>query len=432
MTPKCLKAQYGVPDGTLSHEGNELALFETLDDEWDQEDLDIFYKQMQLNIPKGFGPKQINLDGAQGPAPNATGAGDESTLDVNVVIPVIYPQRPIVYQIKWLVPTGDNANGIFDYFMDAFSGPFCKDNGHEGSVKDCNEQAVPHVLSISWGGEENPSLVAFHKVSQPVPLSLAATLFHIRYELTDAYFQHQCTEWMKFGLAGSSVFFASGDDGTQETADCYGPNKDIFTPDGPSSCPYITAVGSTYLPPGSKVGDTEKVTAEFGPGGGFSNIFPTPDWQAKAVGEYLSKHAPSYKSYNTTDGKIPTKGGEGIYNRGGRGFPDIAANGWNIYSVEGGEGDAVGGTSASAPLVASMFNLINEERIKAGKGPVGFINPALYQLYEKGGAFTDITQGDMSGSSNCGRRDSRPHRDGTRRLVSARQSTRRCTISLCS
>ena len=32
------------------------------------------------------------------------------------------------------------------------------------------------------------------------------------------------------------------------------------------------------------------------------------------------------------------------------------------------------GTSASAPVVASMITMINDARIANGKGPVGFIN----------------------------------------------------------
>ncbi|KAK5170613.1 uncharacterized protein LTR77_005202 [Saxophila tyrrhenica] len=38
-----------------------------------------------------------------------------------------------------------------------------------------------------------------------------------------------------------------------------------------------------------------------------------------------------------------------------------------------------GGTSASTPIVAAMFNRIVEERLRASKGPLGFINLVLYQ-----------------------------------------------------
>ena len=35
------------------------------------------------------------------------------------------------------------------------------------------------------------------------------------------------------------------------------------------------------------------------------------------------------------------------------------------------------GTSASAPVVASMITLINDARITAGKKPAGFLNPMV-------------------------------------------------------
>jgi tripeptidyl-peptidase I len=35
------------------------------------------------------------------------------------------------------------------------------------------------------------------------------------------------------------------------------------------------------------------------------------------------------------------------------------------------------GTSASAPVVASMITLINDARITAGKNSVGFLNPTV-------------------------------------------------------
>lgn len=207
---------------------------------------------------------------------------------------------------------------------------------------------------------------------------------------------------MKLGLAGTTVFFASGDDGTGVRC----PPDNRFVVEGPPACPYVTAVGGTRLPAGARSGDPEVVTDLYAPGGGFSNIFPTPAYQAKAVGAWRAKYAPRYRSYNITDGKVPS-GGKGIYNRGGRGYPDIAAIGQQLWTVEGGDNFVNAGTSASTPIVAAMFNLINEDRIKAGRKKLGFINPALYQLYEKGGAFNDITIGSMApsyngnGSYNC-------------------------------
>lgn len=90
--------------------------------------------------------------------------------------------------------------------------------------------------------------------------------------------------------------------------------------------------------------------------------------------------------------------GGGIYNRIGRGFPDVSAVGDNGAIVGRGDHFLEGGTSMSAPLVAAIFTRINEERIHAGKGPIGFANPTLYAHPEM---FRDITIGNQAGGG-CG------------------------------
>lgn len=62
---------------------------------------------------------------------------------------------------------------------------------------------------------------------------------------------------------------------------------------------------------------------------------------------------------------------------GGRGYPDVSAIGdWFIVAARGTFG-RIGGTSLSAPVWAAVITRINEERIAAGKGTLGFINPTL-------------------------------------------------------
>ncbi|KAJ3483995.1 hypothetical protein NLG97_g7165 [Lecanicillium saksenae] len=151
----------------------------------------------------------------------------------------------------------------------------------------------------------------------------------------------------------------------------------------------MTVVGATELREGSKPGDAETATMhKFSSGGGFSNIMKTPDYQKDAVATYLSKHNPGYKSYETDDnGKIP-KDTDGIYNRAGRGYLDVSANGLNGVVVLDGKEYHSGGTSMSA-LITRIIN----ERISNGKkGPLDFLNPALYQ---NPGTFNDITSGDQ-------------------------------------
>jgi subtilase family serine protease len=80
------------------------------------------------------------------------------------------------------------------------------------------------------------------------------------------------------------------------------------------------------------------------------------------------------------------------YNANGRGYPDVSVAGALYEVVIGGSWYLVSGTSASAPVVAGMISLVNAARMKKGLSAVGWINPALYALYQN---FTmDITSGD--------------------------------------
>jgi tripeptidyl-peptidase-1 len=123
---------------------------------------------------------------------------------------------------------------------------------------------------------------------------------------------------------------------------------------------------------------------DFYSGGGFSNVFALPSYQSKAVTNYLTKYPPAYSS--------------AIYNNSGhaRAYPDISALGLKLATVYLGNIYGVGGTSASTPLIGGIVTLLNEARIAAGKGPVGFLNPTIYAHPE---AFNDITLG---GNPGCG------------------------------
>ena len=154
-------------------------------------------------------------------------------------------------------------------------------------------------------------------------------------------------------------------------------------------------------------------------GGGFSNIYATPDYQKSAVETFLSQHSPPYKSYSVLvndTSQIPALESKGVFNRIGRGIPDVrdaitmiflsnasviltthlqvAANGDNSAIYNAGEFQRSGGTSASTPIFASVVNRINEERLKAGKKPVGFMNPTLYKNPQ---ILNDITNGTNPG-----------------------------------
>lgn len=130
----------------------------------------------------------------------------------------------------------------------------------------------------------------------------------------------------------------------------------------------VTSVGST-------TGIKQEQAASFS-SGGFSNIFPRPSYQEKAVFNYLDSLGDTYS---------------GRFNASGRAFPDVSALGIGLQIVANGSIEAIGGTSASSPIWASIVGLLNDELIGKGMPVVGFLNPLIYEHPE---ALKDITLGE--------------------------------------
>lgn len=347
-----------------------MGLYQSYDQRWSKDDLDSFAKHYAMNIPQGTYPEVRGINGASNPGGPITG-GTEAILDFEMAMPIVYPQGTVDYIVK---DPANSGNGMFNLFLDAIDGSYCAYEGGDDPTIDgtptsnlCGIFTPTNVLSISYGLEEN--------------------------DYPAKYLKRQCYEWMKLGLRGTSVFVSSGDDGAAGPGvACLGPNEDIFVVQAPASCPYVTTVGATEW----TLQGNEVATSGYGSGGGFSNVFVMPDYQKSVVGAYLSNHNPGYPSYQTSDGNIPSTGG--FYNSAGRGYPDIAALGTNGTLWVQGEIGSGYGTSMSTPIVAAMFNRINEERLDVGKSPVGFVNPALYAHYEM---FNDITIGNQGDGHGC-------------------------------
>lgn len=179
----------------------------------------------------------------------------------------------------------------------------------------------------------------------------------------------------------------------------------VYNPDQLSSCPYITSVGATALFANQTVLDPESAMqvnlgpgplSRFGSHGGFSNYFSRPSYQAATVQNYLDNHNPGLKSYVANKEASNIGEGSGVYNRAGRAFPDVSANGAFMLAYVNGSVNHWYGTSLSSPIWASVVTLLNQARSEAGKGPVGFINPTLYA---NPWALNDIVNGS---NPNCG------------------------------
>jgi len=177
--------------------------------------------------------------------------------------------------------------------------------------------------------------------------------------------------FQQFAAQGQSFFLASGDSGVF-----------LGAAPPPSDDPYITVVGGTTLttsgPGGSWVSETAWSWFNSDSGtnastGGISTTYTIPSWQAPV-------------SMASNQGSTAW-----------RNVPDVAltADGvWVVYND--GQTSEFGGTSCAAPLWAAFTALVNEQGSLNQRGPVGFLNPALYALglgANYAAMFHDITTG---------------------------------------
>jgi len=211
-------------------------------------------------------------------------------------------------------------------------------------------EGAPKVHSISYGSKE--------------------TAFEV------ADMERDNTEFQKLGVQGHTILVASGDSGTghQGIFRCKG-----FAPNFPSTSPYVTSVGGTYI----SASDEKSWNYS---GGGFSTAFPMPAYQQEKVAAYLQSQGTS----------LPDSS---LFNASNRAVPDISAVATNFNVLMQGFWDnQASGTSASAPVWAAIFSLINDARTGLKKPPLGFVNPALYKLTSVG---RDITSGEPNQDKPC-------------------------------
>jgi len=185
------------------------------------------------------------------------------------------------------------------------------------------------------------------------------------------------TAFMKAGAMGLSILFASGDQGVCGREGCGSGARKRFKPDFPGGSPYHTSVGGTDFYT-SSIGEEQAWRSG---GGGFSDTFAIPEYQADAVAKYKADLAAA--------GLAPAAS---LYNDTGRGYPDVSALGGQKapYCINVGRWTGVAGTSASCPVVGAVFARLNALRLAKGQPPMGFLNPFIYQ---NPSAFQDVTKG---------------------------------------
>ena len=311
-TPPQVAQAYQFPS-TASGAGQTIGIIE-LGGGYRQADLTAYFKTLGQAAPA---ITAVSVDKGKNAPSTASSADGEVMLDIEVAASVAPGAKIVVY----FTPNTDQG------FTDAIT----------TAVHDTTNK--PSVISISWGGPES-SWTSQAMTALDAACESAAAL-------------------------GVTITVAAGDDGSTDGAT--GNNVDF-----PASSPHVLACGGTKLDANgstlvSEVVWNELASSEGATGGGVSNVFPLPTWQANA--------------------KVPAPGNSA----GGRGVPDVAgdADPTTGYTIRvDGQTTVIGGTSAVAPLWAGLVAVANQQL----GAQVGFIQPAIYAA-KAAAAFNDITQG---------------------------------------
>ncbi|KAI1086285.1 subtilisin-like protein [Rostrohypoxylon terebratum] len=400
-SPKCLRSLYNIPPAPSPPHVSSLGIYETAWTAWLPDDLDQFFERFQPGL-KGQRPILQAIDGGYTQTDYKISPFNlESDLDFEYAM-ALTNATVVNLQVgdKYLLGDLNDMLAAFDVYycgaLDPSIDPIFPDDQPGGYNKstDCGTLSPPKVVSISY---------AWPEVDFP-----------------PEYLQRQCLEFLKLGLMGVTVIAASGDTGTQSgtapgTCIDKGTKQDsnyttgMFSPQWPSGCPWVTSVGGTQFPikPGNNSASTTNVSTprtneiafnmelrsggKLSSGGGFSNTMPMPNYQKEAVEAYLSREQEHISSLVRSGYLGDTNGPPNM-----RGFPDLSIIASSYLTVVDGELKSIHGTSASAVVFASMVAMVNEDRRRARKPPVGFINPILYANPE---IFNDVTTGHNFG---CG------------------------------
>jgi len=336
--PQLIWKTYSMPNETDSTPKADQSVFEALGQSYDPNDLTAF--QQQFNLPvqaikKVVGP---NTPSDCRASPNNCA---EASLDVQYIMSLAQGAP------TWYWSIDQSVQNIFLEFIQEVA----------------KDPAPPQVYSISYGGPEH---------LQDVPVM---NQFNI--------------EVCKMGLRGFTLFVASGDDGVAGYEARGNPSACGFYPEYPANCPYVTTVGAT-MGPESRNPEITCQSDKGGiitSGGGFSNNFAQPSYQATAVAQYLRT------------ANLPPAG---QFNPQGRAYPDVSSLGYNYNVVIGGHTYGLSGTSASTPVFCAMVTLVNGDRETKGKASLGFLNPLLYAIDKS--VYNDITVG----YNNCAASQSSP------------------------
>jgi len=266
---------------------------------------------------------------------------------------------------------------------------------------------LAHLILLAVPPAETEGVQGFPNLFKAISGEIAATppgtMFSMSLSATEQDFGGAAAQQTaKFdqvfrqGLAKNDNFFAAtGDFGSTSFAKQH-KDANLFTSPVvgyPSTSPYVVAVGGTQvqdgwtwdptsndaftssgdfnpaywnaIPSGSSEAVWNESWAPIGTGGGASVIYFRPSWQTGVDPGYGNHRLVLDTSWNAA-----VNGGVDVYITA---YPEFNCGNtsgcWTFF----------GGTSAATPQTAALVALANAARAGAGKQPLGFLDPLLYQ-----------------------------------------------------
>ncbi len=198
---------------------------------------------------------------------------------------------------------------------------------------------------------------------------------------------------------GQTIYAAASDRGSEDCSNqAISGAGGLLSVEYPASDPSLTAVGGTYVTSWSGAGTDEVWNGALGQGtggaggGGYSDYFAEPSWQAAAVGN-LANGTCDNGSDNLS----------GVTTTSCRGVPDISGDAWGIVLYSGGAWEAGLGDSFAAPLYAGL----TADLVPGCATSIGNMAPRLYAWYAKAGygagsPLTDVTVGNNDDTGDNG------------------------------
>jgi subtilase family serine protease len=249
--------------------------------------------------------------------------------------------------------------------------PSCDDTEQTIDMTQALGMAPGLASLVMYVGSSDSAIFNAMATASPLNAQLSSswTWFPADPSTDDPYF-------LEFAAQGQNLFQASGDGGAWNSNSLIYPAEDV----------YLTSVGGTDLQTSGPGGAWSSETAWVDGGGGISpDKFAIPFWQTDAAGGCSSC------SINYRNG------------------PDVSANADFTFYVCADQSacsaNLYGGTSFAAPMWAGYLALANQQAASSGQPPLGFINPALYNIglgssYDAD--FHDITSGSNGYSATSG------------------------------